>query len=65
MKIQIDREADGRWIADIPALPGVTAYGNTPMFAAYSVMALARSVIADRLKHNEPVPKEWLGWSRE
>ena len=29
MRIEVDREEDGRWIAEIPELPGVTVYGST------------------------------------
>jgi predicted RNase H-like HicB family nuclease len=50
------REEDGRWIADIPALPGVTAYGRTKKQATASVQALALRLIADRLEHGEAVP---------
>jgi predicted RNase H-like HicB family nuclease len=43
-KVEIDREEDGRWIAEIPALPGVMAYGNTQAEAVASVQALALRV---------------------
>ena len=54
MAIEFDREADGRWIADVPALPGVTAYGRTREEALAAVTKLAREVIADRRDHGEP-----------
>jgi predicted RNase H-like HicB family nuclease len=50
------REEDGRWLADIPALPGVTAYGRTKKHAIVAVQALALRLIADRLEHGEAVP---------
>jgi predicted RNase H-like HicB family nuclease len=50
------REEDGRWLADIPALPGVTAYGRTKKGATAAVQALALRLVADRLEHGEPVP---------
>jgi predicted RNase H-like HicB family nuclease len=50
------REEDGRWLADIPALPGVTAYGRTRKLATAAVQALALRRIADRLEHGEAVP---------
>jgi predicted RNase H-like HicB family nuclease len=56
LKVDFSREADGRWIADIPALPGVTVYGKTRRQALASVQALALRVIADRLEHDEAVP---------
>jgi predicted RNase H-like HicB family nuclease len=56
LKVEFDREADGRWIADIPALPGVTVYGKTRKDAFAAVEALALRVIADRIEHGEAVP---------
>lgn len=54
--IEYYREEDGRWLADIPALPGVTAYGRTKKQATAAVQALALRLIADRLEHGEAVP---------
>ncbi len=51
LKVEFDRETDGRWIADIPALPGVMVYGRTWKQALAAVEALARWVIADCLEH--------------
>jgi predicted RNase H-like HicB family nuclease len=48
-KIDTDREEDGRWIAEIPELPGVMAYGTTRDDAIRSVEALALRVLADKL----------------
>jgi predicted RNase H-like HicB family nuclease len=56
LKVEFFREEDGRWIADIPALPGVTVYGRTRKQALASAEALALRVIADRLEHGEAVP---------
>jgi predicted RNase H-like HicB family nuclease len=56
LDIEIDREEDGRWIADIPALPGVMVYGQTRDEATAKARALALRVIADRIDHGEPVP---------
>ena len=58
LKVEFDREVDGRWIADIPALPGVTVYGRTRKQALTAVEALALRVIADRIEHGEAVPGE-------
>ena len=57
MKIEIEREKDGRWIAEVPALPGVMVYGKTRAQALAKVKALALRVIADRLDHGESVPE--------
>ncbi len=57
-KIEFYREEDGRWLADIPALPGVTAYGRTKRQAMAAAEALALRLIADRLEQGEAVPGE-------
>lgn len=54
--IDFDREEDGRWIADVEALPGVMVYGATREEALARVQALALHVIADRLEHGEAPP---------
>ena len=56
MKIEIEREADGRWLAEVPDLPGAMAYGPTRAAAIASVKALALRVLADRLEHGEEIP---------
>ncbi len=56
MKIEIEREEDGRWIAEIPALPGVVVYGNSQTEAVSKAEALALRVMADRLEHGEEIP---------
>ena len=58
LKLKFYREKDGRWLADIPALPGVTAYGRTKKQAMAAAEALALRLIADRLEHGEAVPGE-------
>ena len=58
LKVEFSREDDGRWIADIPALPGVTVYGRTRKQALASAEALALRVIADRLENGEAAPHE-------
>ena len=57
MRIEIDIETDGRWIAEIEDLPGVMAYGNTRQEAIDKVEALALRVMADRLEHGESIPE--------
>ena len=58
LKVKFYREKDGRWLANIPALPGVTAYGRTRRQAMAAAQALALRLIADRLEHGEAVPGE-------
>jgi predicted RNase H-like HicB family nuclease len=57
VKIEIEREKDGRWVAEVPDLPGVMVYGKTRAQALAKVKALALRVIADRLDHGESVPE--------
>ncbi|MBI3270636.1 MAG: type II toxin-antitoxin system HicB family antitoxin [Planctomycetes bacterium] len=57
MNIEIERESDGRWIAEVPDLPGVMAYGRTRKQAIAKAESLALRVIADRLDHGEAVPE--------
>jgi predicted RNase H-like HicB family nuclease len=57
LKVEFSREVDGRWIADIPALPGVTVYGRTPTRARIVAEKLAICAIADRIEHGEAVPE--------
>jgi predicted RNase H-like HicB family nuclease len=56
VRIEVEREEDGRYLAEAPDLPGVLAYGATRQEAVRRVQALALRVIADRLEHNEPAP---------
>jgi predicted RNase H-like HicB family nuclease len=54
--VEIEQEADGRWIAEVPDIPGALVYGNTPQEATARVQALALRVLADRLEHGELAP---------
>jgi predicted RNase H-like HicB family nuclease len=54
LKIEIEREEDGRWISEVPALPGVLSYGATEAEARIKTNALALRVIADRTENGEP-----------
>ena len=56
MRIDIEQEQDGRWIAEVPDLPGVLVYGQTRMAAISKAQALTLRVIADRLDNGESVP---------
>lgn len=55
--IRLDRETDGRWIAEVPALTGVLVYGATRQDAIVRAQALALRVLADRIEHGEEVPE--------
>ncbi len=51
--IEVEREKDERWIAEIPELPGVMVYGATRDEAIARCQALALRVLADRIEHGE------------
>lgn len=55
--VELDREEDGRWIAEISAIPGCLVYGRTREEALSRVEALALRVLADRLEHGETLPE--------
>ncbi len=57
MAVELDREDDGRWIAEVPELPGVLAYGQTREEAFAKAQSLALRVLADRIDHGEPIPE--------
>ena len=53
LPIELDREDDGRWIAEVPDLPGTVCYGQSRDEAIARVQALALRVLAERLEHGE------------
>jgi len=57
LSIELEQDADGRWIAAVAALPGVLAYGVTETDAVAKVQVLSLRVLADRLEHGEAVPE--------
>jgi predicted RNase H-like HicB family nuclease len=54
--LEFEQEIDGRWIAEIPELPGVLAYGETRMQAGERAKALAFRVLADRIESESSMP---------
>ena len=54
--LEIEQETDGRWLAEVPELPGVLAYGRTADEAMTRAEALALRVLADRLESGESRP---------
>ena len=57
--IELAREDDARWLAEVPLLAGVMCYGSDRDEAVARVQALALRVIAERLGHRE-TPAEFL-----
>jgi predicted RNase H-like HicB family nuclease len=57
MRLEVEQEDDGRWLAEAPELPGVMAYGTSRAEAVARVETLALRVLADRLEHGEKIPE--------
>jgi predicted RNase H-like HicB family nuclease len=57
MKVQVEQEVDGRWIAEIPALPGAMSYGASKQEAISKAEALVLRILADRLENGESAPE--------
>jgi predicted RNase H-like HicB family nuclease len=55
--VEIEREDDGRWIAEVVALAGVLACGATREEALSKAEVLALRVLADRLEHGDAIPE--------
>lgn len=55
--VEVEQETDGRWIAEVPELPGVMAYGVTRDDAVRKAQVLSLRVLAERLEHGEPIPQ--------
>jgi predicted RNase H-like HicB family nuclease len=55
--IEHEREEDGRWLAEVPEIPGALAYGATANEAMARAEALALRVFAERLEHDEAGPQ--------
>jgi predicted RNase H-like HicB family nuclease len=56
LNVETEREEDGRWIAEVPALSGVMVYGATRVEAVAKAEALALRVLADCVEHGDAVP---------
>ena len=54
---EIDRESDGRWIAEIPEVPGALAYGDSEVEAKAKAYALALYAIADDVEKSKDIPE--------
>ncbi len=54
--LELEQEADGRWIAEVPELPGAMVYGASRDEAVRKAKALALRIVADRLEHGEAAP---------
>ena len=57
LSVEVEQEEDGRWLSEVPELPGVLAYGQTRSEAVVRAQVLALRVIADRIEHGEALPQ--------
>jgi len=57
LNVDVEQEQDGRWIAEVPDLPGVLAYGDSRQKAIAHAEALAFRVLAERIENGEPIPQ--------
>ncbi len=64
IRIEIEQETDGRWIAEAPAIPGVLVYGETTAEAVAKAQALALRVLAERIEHGESTEGLVSAWFR-
>ena len=55
--VEVEQEIDGRWIAEVPELPGVMTYGPSREEAIRKAQALSLRVLAERLEHGESLPQ--------
>lgn len=62
-KVEVEREEDGRWIAEVSELPGVLVYGDSLEQAQARAQALALRVLADRLENGEAAPFESVSFA--
>lgn len=61
LQIEIEREEDGRFLASVPHLLGVMAYGDTEESALRKVKAIALQVLADMIESGEEMPQTARG----
>jgi predicted RNase H-like HicB family nuclease len=59
LEIEFEQETEGRWIAEIPSLPGVMAYGSTRAAAESKVEAMALHMIMDRIEPDQSACPEY------
>jgi predicted RNase H-like HicB family nuclease len=60
--IEVEREEDGRWIAEVPEIPGVLSYGATAEEAMGKAEALALRALAERIEtgDNQAMPISFM-----
>ena len=58
LSIEVEQEEDGRWLSEVPELPGVLAYGQSRSEAVVRAQVLALRVLADRMEQGETLPQK-------
>jgi predicted RNase H-like HicB family nuclease len=53
LTLETEQEMDSRWLAEVPELAGVMAYGPTRAAAMAKAETLAFRVLAEQLEHDE------------
>jgi len=56
LRVEMELEADGRWLAAVPDLPGVMAYGATQEEAIRKAKSIALQILADMVESGEELP---------
>ena len=62
--VETELETDGRWIAEIPQVPGALAYGATEEEAISKAYAIALRSVADDVEHSQQVPPNSISLER-
>ncbi len=57
MQVEVEQESDGRWIAEVPSIPGAMGYGASRKEAIARVEALVLRILADKVEHGEEAPQ--------
>ena len=57
MRVEVEQEQDGRWIAEVAVIPGAMAYGTSRKEAVAKVEALVLRILADKVEHGEDTPQ--------
>ncbi|MGI8745492.1 MAG: type II toxin-antitoxin system HicB family antitoxin [Bryobacteraceae bacterium] len=57
LRIEIDVEDDGRFLASVPELPGVMAYGDTNEIAIRRAKGIALQILADMVESGDQLPE--------
>ena len=53
LRVELEQEEDGRWIAEVVEIAGALAYGASSAEAKAKAQAIALRALADQLDHGE------------